>query len=312
MTNERQPPGIDMTKHALSITPTNWLSLPTVKSRQELVVFLITLLLAVLFAAVLPGFATIGNFLALLRSISVLGILGLAASNFFYYFAIEKTTVATAIVLQYVAPVWVLLYMLSRRLQRPTGQRVMGVVLAVIGCGIAVRVVATRSTFPWLGFSGARFSTMGVIAAELAAISFAFYNVYAQHLVQKYDRWTVLLYALLGAAVFWQFVNPPWKIGAQHYSAPQWLFLLVFAVASMLVPFSFYFAGLQHLDPTRAVVTACLEPVWAIALTALLLGEFVSSMQIVGIVLVLIATMLVQRPDRAATREPIIAVEPIE
>ena len=49
----------------------------------------------------------------------LLGILGLAASNFFYYYAIEKTTVATAIVLQYVAPVWVLLYMLARRLQRP-------------------------------------------------------------------------------------------------------------------------------------------------------------------------------------------------
>jgi drug/metabolite transporter (DMT)-like permease len=80
----------------------------------------------------------------------------------------------------------------------------------------------------------------------------------------------------------------------------------------MLVPFSFYFAGLQHLDPTRAVVTACLEPVWAIALTALLLGELVSAMQVVGIVLVLGATILVQRPDKRAAREPIIAVEPIE
>ena len=242
----------------------------------------------------------------------LLGILGLATSNFFYYFAIEKTTVATAIVLQYVAPIWVLLYMLARRLQHPTAQRVLGVVLAVIGCGVAVGLVSSRSAFPWLGLSGARFSTIGVLAAEGAAISFAFYNVYAQHLVQKYNRWTVLLYALLGAAVFWILVNPPWKIAAQHYTGAQWLFLLVFSIASMLVPFSFYFAGLQHLDPTRAVVTACLEPVWAIALTALFLGELVSAMQVVGIVLVLAATILVQRPDRAAAAEPIIAVEPIE
>ena len=64
----------------------------------------------------------------------LLGILGLAASNYFYYFAIEKTTVATAIVLQYVAPVWVLLYMLARGLQRATKLRISGVVLAVIGC----------------------------------------------------------------------------------------------------------------------------------------------------------------------------------
>ena len=242
----------------------------------------------------------------------LLGILGLAASNFFYYFAIQKTTVATAIVLQYVAPIWVLLYMLARKLQHATLRRVLGVALAVVGCGVAVGLISARSGFPWLGLSGARFNSIGVLAAELAAVSFAFYNVYAQHLVQKYDRWTVLLYALLGASVFWQFVNPPWKIAAQHYSGGQWLFLLAFAITSMLVPFSFYFAGLQHLDPTRAVVTACLEPVWAIALTALMLGELVSPMQVVGIVLVLAATILVQRPDQRATREPIIAVEPIE
>jgi drug/metabolite transporter (DMT)-like permease len=242
----------------------------------------------------------------------LLGILGLAASNFFYYFAIEKTTVATAIVLQYVAPIWVLLYMLARRLQHATAQRVLGVALAVAGCGIAVGLVSTRSGFPWLGLSGTRFSTIGVLAAEGAAVSFAFYNVYAQHLVQKYNRWTVLLYALLGASAFWLMVNPPWKIAAQHYTSGQWLFLLVFAIVSMLVPFSLYFAGLQHLDPTRAVVTACLEPVWAITLTALFLGEFVSPMQVVGIVLVLLATILVQRQDKRAAQEPVIAVEPIE
>lgn len=247
-----------------------------------------------------------------LAQFSVLGILGLAASNFFYYFAIQKTSVATAIVLQYVAPIWVLLYMLVRKLQHATVQRVLGVALAVIGCGIAVGLVSARAGFPWLGLSGARFSSIGVLAAELAAVSFAFYNVYAQHLIQTYNRWTVLLYALLGASVFWQFVNPPWRIAAQHYTGGQWLFLLAFAITSMLVPFSFYFAGLQHLDPTRAVVTACLEPVWAIALTALMLGELVSPMQVVGIVLVLTATILVQRPDKRATREPIIAVEPIE
>ena len=122
----------------------------------------------------------------------------------------------------------------------------------------------------------------------------------------------MLLYALLGAALFWLIVNPPWKIIAQHYSSGQWLFMAVFAITSMLVPFSLYFAGLQHLDPTRAIVTACLEPVWAILLTALLLGELVSPTQIVGIMVVLSATILIQRPERGRRSEPTIAVEPIE
>jgi drug/metabolite transporter (DMT)-like permease len=190
--------------------------------------------------------------------------------------------------------------------------RISGVVLAVIGCALAVGEVAVRRGFPWLVLSGMRFNMIGVAAAETAAISFAFYNVYGQHLLQIYDRWTVLLYSLLGASVFWQLVNPPWKIVAQHYTAGQWLFMLVFSITSMLVPFSLYFAGLQYLDPTRAIVTACLEPVWAILLTAIILGELVSPMQVVGIAVVLSATILVQRPDRKAPAEPRIAVEPIE
>ena len=241
----------------------------------------------------------------------LLGILGLAASNFFYYFAVEKTTVATAIVLQYVAPIWVLLYMLARRLQRPTLRRISGVVLAVVGCGLAVGGIAVQREFPWLAVSGPHFDTLGVIAAELAAISFAFYNVYGQHLLQIYNRWTVLIYSLLGATAFWLVLNPPWRILAQHYSSGQWLFMAVFAIVSMLIPFSLYFTGLQHLDPTRAVVTACLEPVWAILLTAVTLGEMVSPAQVVGIIVVLSATILVQRPE-GKYREPAIAIEPIE
>jgi drug/metabolite transporter (DMT)-like permease len=246
-----------------------------------------------------------------LAQFSLLGILGLAASNYFYYLAIERTSVATAIVLQYVAPVWVLLYMVARKLQQPTLQRVVGVSLAVSGCAFAVGVFSGRTDFPWLGISGVHFNTVGVLAAQLAAISFAFYNVYAQHLLQTYGRWTVLVYALAWSAAFWIIVNPPWKIASHHYSAGQWAFLAVFSMTSMLVPFSFYFAGLQHLDPTRAVVTSCLEPVFAILLTAVLLGEWVSPIQVVGMVIVLAATLLVQRPDRAH-HELTIAVEPIE
>jgi drug/metabolite transporter (DMT)-like permease len=242
----------------------------------------------------------------------LLGIVGLASANYFYYLSIQKTSVATAIVLQYIAPVWVLLYMLARRLQQPTVLRVTGVILAVVGCGVAVGEVAVRGGFPWIYFANARFNAVGVIAAEIAAVSFAFYNIYCQHLLQLYERWTVLVYALLGATVFWQIVNPPWKVIAHHYTTEQWLFMAVFSVMSMLIPFSLYFSGLQHLDPTRAIVTACLEPVWAILLTAIILGELVSPIQVVGIGLVLLATILVQRPDRKRSTEPMIAVEPIE
>src|SRR5438309_11648433 len=39
----------------------------------------------------------------------LIGVLGVAASNYFYYLAIQRTNVATAIILQYTASIWVML-----------------------------------------------------------------------------------------------------------------------------------------------------------------------------------------------------------
>ena len=58
----------------------------------------------------------------------VLGMLGVAASNYFYYVAIQRTSVAIAIVVQYTAPVWVLLYVVARRQQKLSLQKVAAVV----------------------------------------------------------------------------------------------------------------------------------------------------------------------------------------
>src|SRR4051794_21321367 len=103
---------------------------------------------------------------------------------------------------------------------------------------------------------------------------------------------------MMGAALFWMLVNPPSKIIAAHYSRGQWLFLLVFAIASMLLPLSLYFAGLQQLDATRAIVTSCLEPVFAILFAATFVHESLGPIQVLGILVVLAASVVVQLPDR--------------
>jgi drug/metabolite transporter (DMT)-like permease len=69
-----------------------------------------------------------------------------------------------------------------------------------------------------------------------------------------------------------------------------------------------FFAGLRYLEPTRAVVASCLEPVFSIALTALFLGETIRSLQVVGIMVVLAAIVIVQIPERKGVPlvEPIV------
>jgi drug/metabolite transporter, DME family len=272
---------------------------PLILSQSRATFSFLVLLLALV---LLQGWKRLRLPAADLGRMFVLGVLGVAASNYLYYLAIQRTNVATAIILQYTAPVWVLLYTVARGLQKPTLQRVAAVGLAVTGIALVIGI---------FGSGGFRLDTIGVMAALGASFSFAFYNVGGHNVLARYDRWTVLLYVLLGASLFWIIVNPPWKIAAAHYSGGQWSFLLVFSLISVLAPFSLYFAGLQHLEPTRAIVVSCLEPVFSIVIAALALGEVLRPLQTVGIVLVLVAIVVVQLPDRRL-HEEITVLEPIE
>jgi DME family drug/metabolite transporter len=237
----------------------------------------------------------------------LLGTLGVAVSNYFYYVAIQRTNVATAIIVQYTAPVWVLLYVLARGQQQFSLQKLVAVGLAVIGIAFVIGIVGTKSN----DGQALRLDSYGLLAALLASFSFAFYNVGGHRILARYDRWRVLVWTLTAAAVFWLVLNPPWKIMAARYSPAQWLFLFIFSMISVLGPFSLYFLGLQHLEPTRAIIASCLEPVFSILLAALLLGEVLRPVQTVGIVFVLAAIVIVQRPGRTAAEESVV-VEPME
>jgi DME family drug/metabolite transporter len=233
----------------------------------------------------------------------ILGMLGVAASNYFYYVAIQKTSVAIAIVLQYTAPVWVLLYVVARGQQKLTLQKVAAVLVAVAGISLTIGIIGGKSVAPL------RFDSYGIIAATLASFSFAFYNVGGHGILARHDRWRVLVWTLTSAAVFWLVVNPPWRVVAAHYTSAQWGFLFVFSMISVLASFSLYFLGLQHLEPTRAIIASCLEPVFSILLAAALLGEGVRPIQTLGIVLVLSAIVIVQLPGRD---QESVVVDPIE
>jgi drug/metabolite transporter (DMT)-like permease len=232
----------------------------------------------------------------------VLGMLGVAASNYFYYVAIQKTSVAIAIVIQYTAPVWVLLYVVARRQQKLTLQKIAAVGVAITGIALTIGIVGGRAAL--------HLDSYGFFAAVLASFSFAFYNVAGHRILTRYDRWRVLVWTLASASVFWLFVNPPWKVVAAHYAPEQWLFLFVFSMLSVLGSFSLYFLGLQYLEPTRAIIVSCLEPVFSILLAAAFLGEVVRAVQTLGIILVLAAIVIVQLQGRGSRDTG--AIDPIE
>ena len=214
----------------------------------------------------------------------VTGVLGLAGSNYFYYLAIEKSSVAIAITLQYTAPVWVLITMVLRGRDRFSAARVSAVVLAMAGTALAIDVF----------HSGLSLKAIGVLGGIIASFSYALYNIVAQELVSRHHQFKIMFYALLAASVFWLLVNPPQKLAAEHFTGAQWMFLFLFACLSTLLPYFFYFTGLKYLDPTRAIIASSLEPVFAILFAVTFVGEILRPVQMLGIAGVLVATILVQ------------------
>lgn len=218
-----------------------------------------------------------------------LGVVGMSTSNYFYYLAIARTNVATAIILQYTAPIWVLLYALARGRQRASLRSVAAVGLALAGIALVLG----------LGRPGAalRLDAIGVAAATLAAFAFAYYNLAGEALTRKVDPLIVSLYMLVGAALFWFVVHPPWLLWRAHFGGREWLFFLGFSLVATLAPTLLYISGLRYLDSTRAVVTSCLEPVSGILLAAVFLGEALDALRVLGVACVLAAIVLIQRVE---------------
>jgi drug/metabolite transporter (DMT)-like permease len=231
----------------------------------------------------------------------LLGVLGLAASNFLYYYAIAKGSVSVAIIVQYTAPVWVLLYMVASGREHVTSVKIGSIIAALLGIALAIGIV---------GQHGLELHWIAVAAALGAAFSFSFYNIYARGLLRAHSRWKVMTYAMLGSAIFWIIVNPPSRIVAAHYDRAQWIFMVVFALSSMLIPFAFYFSGLHHLDPTRAIVTSCLEPAFTVLIAGMFLGEHFGAMQAIGMALVLGASIAIQIQEQPGSEhtDPQVAV----
>ncbi|HZD96384.1 MAG TPA: DMT family transporter, partial [Candidatus Sulfotelmatobacter sp.] len=229
---------------------------------------------------------------------ALVGTLGVACSNYFYYLAVQMSTVSLAITVQYTAPVWVLLYMVARGKEKGTLRKALAVLIAIIGIALVIVLsdpkVSTVGPKAVLHSFLASLGTLGARAAFLASFGYAFYNVAGEGLVKRNHQFTITFYVLLSAALLWLVVNPPWRLVQQHFSTGQWEFLFLFACFSMVLPYMLYFSGLKYLDPTRAVITSCLEPVFAILFAVTFVHERLHPLQVAGIVAVLGATMMVQ------------------
>ncbi len=213
------------------------------------------------------------------------GILGVAGANFTYYFAIKESTVATAILIQYTAPLAVMAYAALTRTEFFTSAKIAAALLSLCGCFLAVGAYNP---------SVIRITPIGFLSACGSMLTFAFLNIYTRHLLVRYNLWTTTFYSFLFASLFWLVLNPPWVVAAMNPAPELWMGLFLLAIISVLIPHTLFFAGLRYLAASRAMITSTLEPIVAIVSAALVLDELLEPLQALGAVLVLTAIILLQ------------------
>ncbi len=222
------------------------------------------------------------------------GVVGLAMVHYSYFEAISYTNVATAILLEYLAPVLVLVVSVLFLGERLTLSLPIGVLLAIAGCALVVGVASG---------DGVSVSRMGLAWGLASAVFFAGYSLLGRYAATRFSPWTMMSYGLGSAAAFWMVIQggPAQVLGL--LSKPGGLGAVLFiAVFSTIIPFSAFLKALHYIDPTRATVTATLEPVLAGIVAYVLFGESFDLTQLTGGVMVVAAIIIVQFSGATETR----------
>ncbi len=228
----------------------------------------------------------------------IVGILGVAGSNYFYYSAIKETNVSTSILVQYTAPIMVMIYTVVFQKEKLTVPKISALVLSLSGIFLAIGAYNPEII---------KINKIGIIYALLAAVSFSIFNISGKSLTQKYSIWTGLIYLLGAATLFWSFINTPMEIFEANYSFEDWNVFGVIALISILIPYSLYYYGLHHIQSSKAIIISTLEPIVAIISEWLFLNGRMGIIQVVGAILVITAIVVLQRDSKKV--EPIIVSE---
>lgn len=215
----------------------------------------------------------------------ILGTL-LATTQFTYLFAISKTLVAVAILLQYQAPLVIALYMFFVLREKLSLNVIVSIICSLFGCYLVVGAY---------NLSILSMSKTGIISGLCSAITFGLYTISSESGIRRYSPWTVLFYAFAVAAIILNVVYPPFHAFGHPHSLITWWWIFFVTLFGTILPFAFYSLGIKRIRPTHASITATLEPIAAAIISYTFLGEILERWQIIGAILVINAIIILQQ-----------------
>lgn len=208
-------------------------------------------------------------------------IFGIALCQGSYIKAIANSNAATATVLQYLGPIFIVIYVCVKQLKLPSLYEFLAIVSSIVGTFL----LSTGGNINSL-----KISKEGLILGLISAFGLVFYTLIPQRIMKKYS---ILLCLGLGMTIgsgFSTIVLNPFKDKPVIDEKVIFAMILIVWFGTILA-FYAYLKGVELIGPVYASLVACLEPVGATVFSAILGTKF-TFMDILGIVLIILTITL--------------------
>jgi drug/metabolite transporter (DMT)-like permease len=230
------------------------------------------------------------------------GIIGFLLVQALYFVAITRLNVSVALILEFTAPIWIVLWL--RFVKHKVVPRLMWVAifLAFGGLVLIAQVWKGRTLDP-----------IGVAAALLDGIVLAAFFLLGEKLTVKRDVESLMVYgfgfASLGLAIAMPLWSYPTEIFTQSmnlqgrfaaYNMPGWVLIAWVIIMGTIVPYLLVVKGLKLLSASTSSVMGMAEPVLAGVFAWIWLSETWNFIQLVGGVTVIIGIILADKARSAA------------
>jgi drug/metabolite transporter (DMT)-like permease len=229
----------------------------------------------------------------------VYGVVGLAMAQWLYLVAIGRMPVSIALLLEFTAPLLVALWV--RLVRHDDVHSRIWVALALCLGGLAM--VAEI-------WDGLTLDGVGLLAAGASAVALATYYLLGERALAAHGPVSLAAISFSAASVLWAIVQPWWDFPADVLTqtvdldaategflggtVPVWLLVGWVVVLGTVAPFWLVLGGLGRIGATRTGLLGTLEPVLAGVVAWAVLGQVLSTAQVIGGTIVLIGIIIAE------------------
>jgi len=228
------------------------------------------------------------NILSVWKSVDIIkllifGFFGMLGVQYTYFAAIKTGNAATATLLQYMAPLFITIYLALRYQKIPKIKELLVLGLAILGTLLLV----TNGTIYQLSVS-----KIAILWGLGSGLALAFYTIYPSELLQRWGSDIIVGWGMIVGGIGLSLVHPPWKIQGQNWSIISAFFVAFVIIFGTLIAFYLYIDSLRYITPTEASLLASAEPLSATITSVFWLNISFSIFQAIGGICIICAVIL--------------------